>query len=64
MNYVGISTVNPATGHVSIPDNPTYVPQLKDMVAFGNKEYLYRKDEDGHAGWYEVGDEDAPAWEN
>ena len=34
------------------------------MVVYGKKEYLYRKDKNGDEGWFEIGDEEAPAWDD
>lgn len=66
MNYVGISSTDPKTG-VTIDGQP-YEPNEFDMVVYGKKEYMYRhgKDEDGHdlgLGWYEIGNEASPEWE-
>ena len=60
MNYVGISTTDPTTGTVTI-DGEVLQPRLKDVVAYKNKEYLYRNGSSGE-GWYEIGDEDSPEW--
>jgi hypothetical protein len=37
-------------------------PNENDMAVYGNKEFMYRKGEDGKFGWFEIGDEDAPVW--
>lgn len=63
INYLGISTTDPTTGVVTILGE-IIVPNEKDLCVFGTKEYLYRKGEDGVPAWYEVGDEDTPAWQN
>lgn len=63
LNYLGISTTDPTTGTVTINGNEI-IPSEKDMVVFGKKEYLYRKGEDGVLGWFELGNEDSPEWQN
>jgi hypothetical protein len=63
INYLGISTTDPATGTVTV-DGEVVTPNEKDLVVFGTKEYMYRKGEDGVLGWFEVGDEDNPAWQD
>jgi hypothetical protein len=63
LNYVGISTTDPASGIVTI-DGDEYSPHEKDVVVYGKKEYLYRKDKNGDEGWFEIGDEEAPAWDD
>ena len=69
MNYIGISTTNPLSGTVKV-DGVVIQARERDMVVYGKKEYLYRKsgqkDEEGKDifGWFEVGDEDVPSWED
>lgn len=62
INYLGISTTDPKGGTVTILGN-VITPHEKDLVVFGTKEYLYRKGEDGVLAWYEIGDENTPAWQ-
>lgn len=63
LNYLGISTTDPTTGTVTI-NGAVIIPNEKDMVVFGKKEYLYRKDERGDLWWFELGNEDNPEWQN
>ena len=60
MNFIGVSTTNPATGTVTI-DGDVVTPSEGDLVAYGKKEYLYRK-LNGTLGWYELGDEEEMDW--
>ena len=63
MKYRGISTTDPTSGVVTI-DGDIITPNLNDMVAFGNKEFIYRYNSgDTEPHWYELGDEDSPNWE-
>ena len=67
MNYVGISTTDPSKdngqGPVTI-DGKVLQPRLKDVVVYGKKEYMWRKDEDDNYNlkWMEIGDEESPDW--
>ena len=61
LNYLGISTTDPTTGTVTI-NGTVIIPNEKDMVVFGKKEYIYRADENGDLGWFELGNEDSPEW--
>ena len=61
INYLGISSTDPKTGVVTILGE-VVTPHEKDLCVFGTKEFLYRKDENGDLGWFEVGDEETPAW--
>jgi hypothetical protein len=63
MRYLGISETDPESGTVKIGD-VVITPKPNDMVAFGNKEFIYRKGgENGTISkWYELGDEDVPGW--
>ena len=63
MNYLGVSTTNPLTTGVTI-GGTSITPNEQDVVAYGNKEYLYGKDKNGNLGWIEIGDEQAPGWED
>ena len=60
--FIGVSDNNPLLGNVTVGDNPVS-PKKGDIVVWGKKEYLYREDEDGNLGWHELGDEDAPTWD-
>ena len=66
LNYAGISKVNPenikGNGKITLIDNTELIPKINDMVVWEKKEFIWREDEDGNRGWFEVGDEDAPAW--
>ena len=62
-DYLGNSTTDPTGGTVTINGSVVSNPKEGNTVSFGTKEYMYRKDADGHAGWYEIGDETMPAWE-
>lgn len=66
MKYVGISTTDPTSGVVTIAGE-IYVPQLNDVVVWGTKEFMYRKDSnntDAEPKWCELGNEDSePSWE-
>ena len=61
MKYLGVSTTDPATGTVTI-DGVVVTPKANDMVAYKTKEFIYRSNESGEFRWYELGDEDAPEW--
>lgn len=63
MNYLGIADDIPTNSSVTLKDGSIVTAHEKDMVVVGTKEYLYRKDEHGVLGWFEVGDESAPTWE-
>ena len=62
VKYLGISTTSPESGLVTI-DGIQITPKINDMIAFQNKEFIYRKGENGHAKWFELGDEDMPGWD-
>ena len=63
MNYVGISTTDPKTGTVTI-GGEVLQPRFKDVVVYGKKEYMWRKDKDNNNEfkWMEIGDEESPDW--
>lgn len=61
MNYLGIVDEKPTTSTVKI-GGEFVESHEKDMVVFGTKEYIWRKDENGILGWYEIGDEESPTW--
>ena len=68
VRYLGVADEDPSlnpTSPVKI-NGKTITPRPNDMVAFGTKEFLWREDK-GRAGtfrWFEVGDEDAPEWDD
>ena len=75
LNYVGVTKDNPLvisnptsenydpTGKVKLePNKEIWQPSANDMVVYNTKEYLWRKNEDGTYAWFEVGDEEAPTW--
>lgn len=61
MNFIGIVDEKPTGGTVKIGGKDVIVRE-NDMVVFGTKEYIYRKDKGGNSGWFEIGDESAPEW--
>lgn len=61
IKYLGISKTDPSTGIVTV-NGEVITPKANDMVVFGSKEYIYRKGDDNRFRWYEMGDEDAPGW--
>lgn len=63
MNYLGIAKNKPSDQNVTLIDDTSVTAKEKDMVVVGTKEYIYRKDNNGVLGWFEIGDEDAPTWE-
>ena len=63
MNYLGIAKNKPSDQNVTLIDDTSVIAKEKDMVVVGTKEYIYRKDNNGVLGWFEIGDEDAPTWE-
>lgn len=63
MRYLGISSTDPAKGTVTI-DGKVVEPKANDMVVFGTKEFIYRTGTDGVLKWYEMGDEEAPSWDD
>ena len=67
MNYVGISTTDPSKNNGQGPvtiDGEVLQPRLKDVVVYGKKEYMWRKDKDDNnkLKWMEIGDEESPDW--
>lgn len=40
-----------------------FTPADRDIVAFGNKEFIYRAGENGTLAFFELGDEDSQNWE-
>jgi len=67
MNYIGISSTDPSKdngqGPVTI-NGQELQPRLKDVVVYGKKEYMWRKDKDDgdKLKWMEIGDEESPDW--
>lgn len=61
IKYLGISTTDPTTGVVTV-EGIVVTPEANNMVVFGTKEYIYRKGKNNVLGWYELGDEDEPGW--
>ena len=44
-------------------DNVLITPKEKDVVVYGKKEYMWRKDKDDNEfKWMEIGDEESPDW--
>jgi hypothetical protein len=62
VRYLGVTTTDPKTGVITI-NGVVVTPKANDMVAFGNIEYIYRAGDDGQLKWLELGNEDAPGWE-
>ena len=68
MNYIGIADEDPSKiktddGIIKINGN-NITPRLKDVVVYGKKEYMWRKDKDDgdKLKWMEIGDEESPDW--
>ena len=57
IKYKGISSTDPLVDGATVNGLP-FTPQIGDMVVYGSKEYLWRYGDNGHAGWFEMGDED------
>ena len=58
-------TLAPESGIIHINGNEV-TPSPNDMVAWNKKEYLWREDKEqnGVFKWFEIGNEDAPEWQN
>jgi len=64
MNYLGIADKLPDGNNVILKGGESVTAKEKDMIVVGTKEYIYRKGDNGVLGWFEVGDEAAPTWED
>lgn len=67
MNFRGIVKNNPTNTtnpYVELLNGSYITANENDMVVWEKKEFLYRKDNGGNLGWFEIGDEAAPAWED
>ena len=66
MNYIGIMDkgFEPDDSTTWKIGGESVVPNEKDVVVYGKKEYMYRKDQDddNKLKWMELGDEDTPTW--
>lgn len=66
LNYIGIMDegFKPEKENTWKIGGERIYPNINDMVVYEKKEYLYRKDKNGDEGWFEIGDEEAPAWDD
>lgn len=69
IRFLGVAdedpTLAPESGIIHINGNEV-TPSPNDMVAWNKKEYLWREDKEqnGVFKWFEIGNEDAPEWQN